>query len=185
MKSPFIPLLISVCVPARNASPYIAECIESVLAQTFTDFELLIADDGSEDDTCAVVQRFADPRVRLLRLEHNYVATRNRLLCEAQGKYIALLDSDDRMLPQRLALQFDFMERHPEVDALGANVRLFGENVVGRDGDIFAPKRALTLDEMIEGNRIYNPTTMLRRASLEGHHIRYSEKIRNRALRGA
>lgn len=107
MKSPFIPPLISVCVPARNASLYIAECIESVLAQTFTDFELLIADDGSEDDTCAVVERFADPRIKLFRFEHNFTAAKNALLNAAQGRYIALLDSDDRMLRRAT------MERHP------------------------------------------------------------------------
>lgn len=101
---------VSVCMPVYNASRYLRECIDSVLSQTFADFEFLIADDGSDDDSAAIVESYADPRIRLIRREHGYIASLNCLLDEARGRYIARMDADDVMLPDRLRLQFDYME---------------------------------------------------------------------------
>ena len=66
---------ISVCMSMYNAGPYLRECIDSVLAQTFEDFEFIIVDDGSEDDSAAIVASYADPRIRLIRGGHDYVAS--------------------------------------------------------------------------------------------------------------
>ena len=89
--------LVTVAVPAWNAARFIGECVESVLAQTFADFELLIVDDGSDDDTCGVVERYSDSRIRLLRNPHDFIKTRNTLLSQARGKYMAFVDADDRI----------------------------------------------------------------------------------------
>ena len=98
---------ISVCLTVYNRAKYIGECIESILQQTFTDFELLIVDDGSTDETCDVILSYNDPRIRLIRGEHDYIGSCNRLYDEAKGKYIARMDSDDLMLPNRLRIQVE------------------------------------------------------------------------------
>jgi glycosyltransferase involved in cell wall biosynthesis len=103
-----------------NASRYLRECIDSVLGQTFHDFEFLIVDDGSTDDSVEIVESYADPRIRLIRREHDYIASLNCLIDEARGEYIARMDADDVMLPHRLQQQFDYMESHPDIDVLGA-----------------------------------------------------------------
>ncbi len=79
---------ISVCMPMFNASRYLRECIDSILAQTFTDFELLIADDGSTDNSVEIVASYTDPRIRLIRRPHDYIATLNCLLTDSyQGRH--------------------------------------------------------------------------------------------------
>lgn len=106
---------VSVVIPAYNTGRFIAEAIESVLAQTFTDFEAIIVDDGSTDDTRDVVARFTDPRLRYVYQDHAGVsAARNAGIRRAQGRYIAFLDADDWWLPEKLALQVRLLESHPE-----------------------------------------------------------------------
>jgi glycosyltransferase involved in cell wall biosynthesis len=107
MKSPKITVLMA----AFNSSAYISEAISSILSQTFQDFELLIINDGSGDNTVNIINSFKDERIRLLHNSQNkgLVYTRNRALEEARGDYIAVLDSDDVALPDRLHLQYEFM----------------------------------------------------------------------------
>lgn len=108
--------LVSIVTPAYRAAPFIGETIRSVLAQTYTDFEILIVDDCSPDDTAAVVEgaRSGDSRIRLLRQKRNGgpAAARNRALSEARGRWIAFLDSDDLWLPRKLELQLPFHRAH-------------------------------------------------------------------------
>lgn len=96
--------LVSVIVPAYNVADYVADCIESVLEQTYPTFELIFVDDASTDATCAVVQRYRDPRIRLLRQSRNQgqSAARNHAIRESRGDWLALLDADDWWAPQRL-----------------------------------------------------------------------------------
>lgn len=112
---------ITVLMPAYNAAKYIAEAINSVLSQTFTDFELLILDDGSTDDTVTQIKKFNDPRIRLIECEHAGVSpTLNRGLREARGYYIARFDADDVCYNHRLRLQYDFMRTYPEYVLVGS-----------------------------------------------------------------
>lgn len=102
------PPRVTVVIPAYNAARFVAQAIESVLAQTFTDFELLIVDDGSTDETSAVPARYLyDPRVRYLRHEQNrgLAAARNTGIRHARGEFVAFLDADDFWLPEKLAVQ--------------------------------------------------------------------------------
>lgn len=110
---------VSVLVPVYNREAVIAQTIESVLAQTFTDFELILCDDCSTDRSVEVIESFTDSRIRLLRNERNMgsSATRNRLNDEARGEFCALLDSDDIAFDYRLQLQVEFLDSHPDVDA--------------------------------------------------------------------
>ena len=107
--------LVSIIMPSYNTGKYIAETIESVLAQTYKNWELIIVDDCSTDNTDKVVERFlADGRIRYLKNPHNSGAaiSRNRALREAKGKWIAFLDSDDLWMPEKLMWQIKFMKKH-------------------------------------------------------------------------
>lgn len=113
---------ITVVIPVYNRDQYVGEAIKSILAQTFTDFELLVIDDGSTDQSREVVRSYHDPRVRLECNETNegIPKTRNTGLRLARGEYLAFLDSDDWAYPERLAKQVAFLDRHPDYAAVGA-----------------------------------------------------------------
>jgi glycosyltransferase involved in cell wall biosynthesis len=108
---------VSVIIPAYNAARFLPQAIDSVLAQTFGDVELLVVDDGSTDETPAVVARYDDPRVRYLRHARNrgLPAARNTGIRHARGELIAFLDADDYWLPEKLAVQVEAL-RDPAVD---------------------------------------------------------------------
>ena len=105
---------VSIIMPTYNCGRFIDESIRSVLAQTYKDWELIIVDDCSTDNTAEIVGQYTDPRIRYMRNERNMGAalTRNRALREAKGRYIAFLDSDDLWLPEKLEKQIAFMEQN-------------------------------------------------------------------------
>lgn len=96
---------VSVLIPVYNAASTVRGTIQSVLDQDFSDFELLLCDDGSSDDSTEIISQFKDSRIRMLRNDRNLgvSATRNHLIREAKGKWIALLDADDEFFPQKLS----------------------------------------------------------------------------------
>lgn len=104
--------LVSIIMPAYNSEQYISRSIQSVIDQTYTDWELIVIDDCSRDETCEAVSSFGDSRIKLLRNETNSGAaiSRNYGLREARGRWIAFLDSDDLWLPTKLEEQLGFME---------------------------------------------------------------------------
>lgn len=107
--------LVSIIMPSYNTAQYITETIESVLKQTYTNWELIIVDDCSADNTDDVVRpHLSDERIRYLKNEKNSGAavSRNRALREAKGKWIAFLDSDDLWIPEKLEKQISFMEKN-------------------------------------------------------------------------
>lgn len=121
---------LSVCIPAYNRQHVIRQAIESVLSQDFTDFELIILDDGSTDDTLTEVAQITDPRIRIERNGQNLgiPASRQNCLNLARGKYLAWLDSDDIMAPKRLSRQVNWLDRHPETASLGGWVKTFHDD---------------------------------------------------------
>lgn len=123
---------------AYNAGNYISDAIKSILNQTFSDFELLIVNDGSTDQTVQVIEEFNDPRIRLVHNDKNrgLTYTRNVALTEARGVYIAILDSDDIAVKNRLELQYNFFEQHPDYALCGGHglfINQTGETVSGTD----------------------------------------------------
>jgi glycosyltransferase involved in cell wall biosynthesis len=121
-------MLVSVLLPVHNGSAYITKAIESIQRQSFTEFELVIVDDGSTDATPEIVKEIAtkDPRIRYLRKNRGgIVGALNHGLEACTGKYIARMDADDISLPERLKLQLAFMETHMEVAACGMAIRKF------------------------------------------------------------
>ncbi len=140
---------VSIVMPAYNAAATIGGAIRSTLAQTFTDFELIIVDDCSTDNTAAVVQSFADPRLVLIRNPRNYKLAKslNIGIGAAKGRYIARLDADDLNLPERLANQVAFLESHPEIDLVGSCAYIFDDR-----GTIIGTLTFPTDHEAIVGN---------------------------------
>jgi glycosyltransferase involved in cell wall biosynthesis len=112
---------VTVLIPVYNRGKYVAEAIKSVLAQSFTDFEVLLIDDGSTDNSVEVMRSHTDPRVRLVCNERNLgiPQTRNKGLALARGEYLAMLDSDDYAYPTRLAKQVNFLDRHRDYALIG------------------------------------------------------------------
>jgi glycosyltransferase involved in cell wall biosynthesis len=110
---------ISVIIPLFNKAPFVARALQSVAAQTFTDFEVIVVDDGSTDDGAKIVERFEDSRIRLIRQENaGPGAARNRGLAEARGELIAFLDADDEWLPEFLAESVRLLEAESSAAAV-------------------------------------------------------------------
>ena len=112
MQNPFF----SVIIPAYNLEKYIATALQSVLAQTFRDFEIIIVNDGSTDETVSIIQSFHDPRIHLFSQPNRGVSqARNIGMRKARGAYFAFLDGDDYWYPEHLELANDFFNLHPEI----------------------------------------------------------------------
>jgi GT2 family glycosyltransferase len=127
--------MVSIITPAFNAARFVRQTLDSARAQTFTDFELLVADDGSTDETAAIVHAYTqrDARIRLIRRSHQGVcAARNSAITEARGQLLALLDSDDVWFPEYLAEQVEIMRRRPDVAVLSANAINLGGALDGQ-----------------------------------------------------
>jgi len=149
IRTPDAPL-VSVTVTTYNRASLVTASIDSVLAQTYPHFEVIVVDDGSTDDTPRVIQDRYGSRVRYLRQENQGPAgARNTAIRASRGKYIAFHDDDDMWLPRKLERQVEALERHPEcalsycacLEATpeGENTgRVYGDSGRGRSGDIFA-----------------------------------------------
>lgn len=120
---------ITVLMPAYNAGKYIREAISSVLEQTYRDFELMVINDGSTDDTVSIVLSFNDPRISIVNKEHEGIAEAlNTGLQLADSYYIARFDADDVCMPDRLEKQFNFLEDHPDYVLVGSDAEYIIEN---------------------------------------------------------
>jgi glycosyltransferase involved in cell wall biosynthesis len=168
---------VSVVMPVYNVAPYVAATIGSVLAQTFTDFELLVLDDCSTDGTAAVVQALRDPRIRFLQNARNLgrAGTDNAALPHVRGEFIAKMDGDDLCHPERLARQVAYLDSHPEVNVMGAWMQNFGASTyLNRYPTTPAAAQVLTLFTLPTGN----PSVMLRTRLLREQGMTYDESLR-------
>lgn len=120
---------ISVVIPSYNHEKYVKETIESVLNQTFQDFEIIITDDGSKDNTVNEIKKYSDPRIKLFVFEENQGAckTLNNCINHSKGKYIAVLSSDDVWELDKLEKQLKFLKNHPEIDAVFTKAKIINE----------------------------------------------------------
>ncbi|PKM79101.1 MAG: glycosyltransferase family 2 protein, partial [Firmicutes bacterium HGW-Firmicutes-13] len=113
--------LVTVLMSVYNGEKYLNKAIESILDQTFADYEFLIIDDGSTDNSLEIINLHHDPRIRLIINPENYGLTKtlNIGICLAQGYLIARADADDFFEPTRLEKQIDFLQKHQDVDVVG------------------------------------------------------------------
>ena len=125
--------LVSVMMPTYNGAAYLREAIDSILHQTYTRWELIIVDDGSTDETPVILQAYCrqHARIKAYRIAHGGRGkARNKCLEEASGKYIAVCDSDDISLPNRFKAQVDFLEAHPDIGVVSAQILHFDDQNV-------------------------------------------------------
>jgi len=157
---------ISVVMPAYNAEKYLDESISSILNQTFSDFEFIIIDDASRDNSKSIIKKFQrkDRRIKFLQNKRNLgvALTRNKGLKIARGEYIATFDADDISLPQRLEIQKNYLENHPSIFLIGSSAILIDEK-----GDKMGVFKKLdnskkVKKKLLKSNPIINSSTMFR-----------------------
>lgn len=162
----------SVLLPVYNAAPFIVQAVNSILEQSFRDFELLLFDDGSTDETLQILESFKDPRIRIYSSSENlgYLHHLNRGIEMAQGEYILRMDADDVAHPRRFEKQVAFMDAHPAIGLCGTWAGYLGEQGPG-------PRPPLTHEQIVIHllcfTTIAHPTAIIRTAILREHGLRY------------
>lgn len=156
---------VSVIMSAYNCAPYIAEALESIINQTYSSWEFIICDDGSDDGTWDVIQSYKQKhleKIITLRNKENrkQAFSRNRCIQRAKGTYIALMDADDLCDPSRLKKQVDYLETHPEISFVGTAMTIFDEN--GEWGQNFSKPFVEPID-LIVGNGFIAASCMFRK----------------------
>lgn len=165
---------ISVLIPVYNAESFLEESINSILNQTFTDFELLIGDDGSTDRSLDIVSSFQDKRIILIKNKKNegVANTLNKLLEAAKGEFIAVQHSDDISSPFRIEKQLRFLEKNSDVGLCGSNVSIFGK----KKSRLYFPLKDNEIRAyMIFNNPFIHPAVMFKRSLFEDANIRYNQ----------
>ncbi len=174
--------MISVVLPCFNAEATLAPCLDSLLAQTWTDFEIVAVDDGSTDKSLHVLRSFADrdARVRVFERPHGgVVRAMNFGLDQCRGEYVARMDSDDVCLPERLALQKAHLDRHPRIGLVGGLVRFGGDPQAGKGYGAYVDwTNSLVSEEDIRLARFVespfaNPSIMFRKELVSRHGAFY------------
>jgi glycosyltransferase involved in cell wall biosynthesis len=171
---------ITVAMSVYNNAPYLAHAIESIVAQTFTDFEFLIVDDGSTDDSAAIIERFArdDSRIRLIRQRNaGLIASLNRIIGEARAPLIARMDGDDIALPERFERQLAFLDAHPDIGVLGTGCTCIdetGKPTIYKFDNVTSPEDVLA--DLKNGPPLCHPSVVMRRDAVRavgGYHRAY------------
>lgn len=160
---------VSVVMPVYNSSLFLDESIQSILNQTFENFELLLTDDGSTDDSLEKIKQYSDSRIRLIVHEKNMglIFTRNEAVKQAKGKYIAFLDSDDIAIPERLEKQVAFLEKNADFGMIGGWVKTIDEKGIITDNTfIYTAKPEEIPIILIFNNYFGTSSVMLRKSCL-------------------
>lgn len=170
--------MVSIGMPVYNADQYIGFAIKSILKQTYSNFELIIIDDGSTDKSKAVINSFKDERIRFFHFNQNLgIASRlNEIINIAKGKYFARMDADDIMFPDRLTIQVQFLEQNPEFDVIGSEAV-----VIDDDNQVRGLRRInaiSTFDDAVQHSVFIHPSIM-------GHLNWFKNNLYDHHLSGA
>lgn len=163
---------ISVMLCAYNAEGFIREAIDSILCQTYKDFELVIVDDGSTDKTRQIIHKYKDSRIKLIEGNHDYIKSLNTGMHNCRGEFIARIDADDRMLPYRLEKQLAIMNEYPDIAACFSWAEKFGA-ASGVHGIDAKGKVNNAIFWLLAGNFLVHPSVMLRKSFIKQHHLYY------------
>lgn len=167
---------ISVVMTTYNAEKYVAEAVKSVLNQTFDNFEFIIVDDGSIDDTRIIIQSFKDARIRFFENGHDFIASLNIGIDHASGKYIARMDADDIMHYKRLETQYNVMEESLNITVCSSWMKVFGENIFE---DIIVSSLLGIIEcpllYLLKENILFHPTVMIRTDFLRKYSLKYEK----------
>lgn len=181
---------VSVLMPVYNAQKYLKDTIDSILQQTFDNFELLIINDASADNSEKIIKSFTDKRIKYYQNEKNLgiSATRNKLMDLAQGEYLAIIDNDDICLPERFAKQVKFLDKNADISVVGSWTELFCKEkprgifgickkIIRNLGWIWCQPANPTLDDALEGCPVMHPSSMIRKADFVKHNLRYDAAL--------
>ena len=167
---------VSVLMPVyKTSEKYLREAIESILNQTFEDFEFLILDDCPEDDREEIVRSYKDKRIKYYKNEKNLGITpsRNKLIDMAKGEYLAVFDHDDVSLPERFQKQVQYLDEHQDVGVVSSNVKSLVKGRISVNPiDDYNIKMAL-----IRTCAIFHPASMIRKSVLINNNVRYEERF--------
>lgn len=162
---------ISVLLPVYNGERYVKAAIESIIGQSFQNFELIIIDDGSTDNSVSVIQSFSDERILFIKNHSNIglVATLNNALSLAKGEFIARMDGDDISVPSRLQKQFDYLKSNPTIGLCGSQLSTIGE------GEVYSyPEWNEDIQfRFLTYNAIAHPAVMFRKQLLLDYDLKY------------
>ena len=169
--------LVTVLMPVYNAEKYVAEAIESILNQTYRDFEFIIINDGSTDRSEEIILGYEDSRIVYVRNERNIrlVATLNKGIRMASGRYIMRMDADDVSVNDRMEQQVKFLELHPDVGVCGSFLWVFGESIqpyLSERPEMDKNIRAT----MLVNNPLGHPNVMIRKSVMIDNDVWYDEK---------
>ncbi|KAF5040916.1 Glycosyl transferase family 2 [anaerobic digester metagenome] len=165
---------ISVVMSAYNVEKYVSESIESVLKQSFSDFEFIIVNDGSTDDTLSIIRSFKDERIKLIENKHDFIESLNLGMKAATGKYIARMDADDIMHIDRLRIEQAILEENPDITVCTSWISPFGEGIpkgtINRtiSGIVKSP-----LLHLLRNNLFFNPTSIMRSDFIRKNKLKY------------
>jgi len=169
---------VSVVMSVYNRAEYAKTAINSILNQTFTDFELIIFDNGSTDNSGEVIQNFADNDERIIFIKNpqniNYTLNLIKGFKLARGEYIARMDDDDISMPERFERQVEYLDSHPEVVVLGSFINTFGNSGMKSWINLSEPDEVEVAMNFF--NPICHPTVMIRKSFLEKHKLKYNIK---------
>ena len=161
---------VSVIISSYNGERFIAEAVKSILQQTFRRFELIIVNDASSDGTSRILGEFDDDRITVLNNSTNrgIAASQNKAIASARGDYLALMDHDDISLPERLQVQVDFLDGHPEVGMVGSNCICIDENNIARSVSNYPADDAfLKWYPLLCACPFFHTSLMIRRSAME------------------
>jgi len=168
--------IVSIIVPAYNAEKYITETIQSVLDQTFTDWELLVIDDGSKDSTAKIVKSFSDTRIILIQQENGGVSSaRNRGIDISKGKYITFLDADDAIPDFSIGDRVNYLDNHNDIDAVHGNISIRDETLQ-YESKFYRPfsyQNLLKMSLHLDNRMFFTPGYMIRKDKLD--NMRFKE----------
>jgi glycosyltransferase involved in cell wall biosynthesis len=171
--------VVSVLMPVYNGEQYLAEAMESILRQSFGDFEFIIVNDGSTDGTDRIIKSYSDSRIKYMNFAQNVGLSEalNAGLAVAQGKYIARMDADDLSAPTRLAAQVKFLEEHADHVAVGCFVAKLDQNrkLLVSEGGRFLDDEDLRLGLAVE-NVYYHGEVMFRGDVVKGQRLYYRKE---------
>lgn len=169
---------ISVIMAVYNSERFLKEAVDSILNQTFTNFELIIIDDGSTDSSEKIINKYleADSRIVFLKNIKNLgvITTRNKALDIAKGKYIAIMDSDDLSLAKRLQHQYEYLEKNNDIFLLGGSAIIIDEKSKIRGLHFAMSNKNLVINKLPLGNCIYHSSVMFR----NNYSFRYRDKMK-------
>lgn len=170
--------LISILMPVFNAEKHLRDCIMSILSQEYENFEFLIINDGSTDNSHQIINSFSDERINYFKNDENrkLIYTLNKGISLCKGKYIARMDADDIALPSRLKIQSDFLEKNDKIDILGTNITTINEHNIETGERNYPTTNDEILYHLLFINcPIAHPTVMIRKKVFDEFNIYYNE----------